>query len=320
MVEANIRVSAHSDVPIYRQIVAQVTFMIEMGHLRDGDRLPGSRLLADNLGINRNTVAHAYALLRDGGLVEAKGRNGMVVIGGERARTSSATRERAREIIERAIRECSELGLGPEDIHDLVTSISGGVASFVPRVAFVECNADRAKYFAEELDGHLDMSVTPLVLGDFVAEAVESELVLTTFFHLAEVRRLFRGTGAEVVAIVVAPHLQTLVQIAQVPKSRTVGVWYSTEDQAAGVRDSFAQTGVTNVRVIESGTDEELDGVDLVVVPTETPAIKQQLEGRVRILEYGNVLDAASLRMVEEVIRELQLAHASRPRHAVSAG
>lgn len=309
MVAANISVSHHSDVPIYRQIVTQVTFMVEMGQLSDGDRLPGSRLLADNLGINRNTVAHAYAELRDSGLVEAKGRNGMVVIGGERARSTSAARDRAREIFDAAIRDCLELGLSADDIRELVSSVSGYAADFMPKVAFVECNDDRAKYFSEELNQHLPVPVEPLVLGEFEADAVQSHLVLTTFFHLAEVRRLFRGTGAEVVAIVVAPHLQTLVQIAQVPKNRTIGVWWRTEDQAASVRDSFAQTGVTNIRVLETGSDDELDGVELVIVPSETPGFKERLEGRVRVLEYGNVLDAASLRMVQDVIRDLQVAH-----------
>ena len=40
-----ISVSEHSDMPIYRQIVTQLTFMIEMGQLGAGDRLPGSRCL-----------------------------------------------------------------------------------------------------------------------------------------------------------------------------------------------------------------------------------------------------------------------------------
>ncbi|GAF47514.1 GntR family transcriptional regulator [Rhodococcus wratislaviensis] len=316
---ATIKVSHHSDVPIYRQIVTQVKFMIEMGYLKDDDRLPSSRLLADNLGINRNTVAHAYAELRDIGLVEPRGRSGMVVVGGESARQSSAARDRARKIIEAAIGECVSLGLTTDSIRELFTHVSGWVASSAPTVAFVECNPDRAKYFADELSGHLNLSVKPLVLGEFESSSVDSHLVLTTFFHLAEVRRLFRGTGTEVVAIVVAPHLQTLVKIAEVPKNRVVGVWYSSEEQAANMRDSFTQAGVRNVRVIESGTDEELEGVELVVIPTEDPAIKDRLKGRIPVLEYGNVLDAASVRMVEDVIRELQIAIAAESPRATTS-
>ncbi|MGW0733967.1 GntR family transcriptional regulator [Streptomyces sp. NPDC002851] len=305
---ANISVSQHSDVPIYRQIVTQLTFMIEMGQLCDGERLPGSRLLADNLGINRNTVAHAYSELREQGLVEARGRNGMVVVGGEQARSASAARDRAREVLESAARECMELGLTASDIQELVMSFVAGAADNVPKVSFVECNVDRAEHFSGELERHLGITVKPLVLGDFDPADEHPDLALTTFFHLAEVRGLLRRPTTDVVAIVVAPHIQTLLQVAQVPKNRTVGLWYSTDDQAASIRDSLTQAGVTNIEVLAGTTDDDLQGVDLVVVPSEMPDLKQRLEGRIRVIEFGNVLDAASIRMVSDVVRDLRVA------------
>ncbi|MGW8375020.1 GntR family transcriptional regulator [Streptomyces sp. ODS28] len=315
---ADISVSQHSGIPIYRQIVTQLTFLIETGQLRDGERLPGSRLLADNLGINRNTVAHAYGALREQGLVEARGRKGMVVVGGEQARSTSQARDRAREVLENAARECLQLGLSPSELQELVLNVAVQASDRRLRVSFVECNADRATYFADELEehlGHLDLSVKPLVLGDFDPAAEHPDLVLTTFFHLAEVRALLRRPATEVIAIVVAPHIRTLLQIAQVPKNRTVGLWYRTEDQAASIRDSLTQAGVTNIEVLAGTDEEDLKDVDLVVIPSEMPGLKQRLEGRVRVLEFGNVLDAASLRMVSEVVRDLQVAK-SRETHA----
>ena len=304
-----ISVSRHSDVPVYRQIVSQVTLMIEMGLLRDGERLPGSRLLAGNLGINRNTVAHAYGELRDLGLIEPRGRNGMVVVGGGRARTTSAARHRAREILGAAARECLELGLTASEIRDLIAGLAAWEADRTLAVSFVECNDERARYFATELATRLGATVKPLVLGGFDPAAERPDLVLTTFFHLAEVRHLMRRPETEVVAIVAAPHIQTLVQIAQVPKDRTVGLLYSTEDQAVSIRDSLAQAGVTNIEVLSD--DADLRGVDLVVVPSESPELARRLDGRVRVIEYGNVLDAASVRMAGEVMRDLQLAKSS---------
>ncbi|MFI5954008.1 GntR family transcriptional regulator [Cryptosporangium sp. NPDC051539] len=304
---ATLTVSRHSDVPVYRQIVSQVTLMIEMGLLTDGERLPGSRLLASNLGINRNTVAHAYGELRELGLIEPRGRNGMVVVGGRDARTSSEARNRAREILATATRECLRLGLTASEIRDLVGGLAAWEAEQALDVVFVECNAERAEYFAAELTTRLGVPVQPLLLGA-AAPAEPPDLVLTTFFHLAEVRGRLRGPSTDVVAIVAAPHLQTLVQIAQVPKDRTVGVLYSTTDQATAIRDSLAQAGVTNIEVL-SGADD-LRGADLVVVPSEMPELARSLEGRVRVIEFGNVLDAASVRMAAEVIRDLQLAKA----------
>lgn len=302
----NIKVSQHSDIPIYRQIVAQLTFMIEMGHLTDGERLPSTRLLADNLHINRNTVARAYAELRDQGLVESRRRSGMVVVGGEQARSTSVARDRARDVLESAARECIRLGLTAAEIQSLVMNFSVRAEEDLLRVSFVECNADRSKYFADELEQHLGIAVRPLVLGGFDPEAEHPDLVLTTFFHLAEVRKLLRRPKTDVVAIVVAPHVQTLVQIAQVPKNRTVGIWYSTEDQAASIRDSLTQSGIANIKVLEGTSDEDLKDTDLVVIPSEMPELKQHLDGRVRVIEFGNVLDGASLRMVADVVHDLQ--------------
>ncbi|GAB7046356.1 GntR family transcriptional regulator [Catenuloplanes indicus] len=301
-------VSRQSDVPVYRQIVSQVTLMIEMGLLGDGDRLPGSRLLASNLGINRNTVAHAYGELRELGLIEPRGRNGMVVVGGGRARTTSETRNRAREILSAAARECLGLGLTAAEIRDLIAGLAAWEADKTLAVSFVECNDERARYFATELGRQLGVAVKPLVLGAFDAAGERPDLVLTTFFHLSEARTLLRRPETEVVAIVAAPHIQTLVQIAQVPKDRTVGLLYSTEDQAVSIRDSLTQAGVSNIEVLTGTTDEDLRDVDLVVVPSESPELARRLEGRVRVIEFGNVLDAASVRMAGEVMRELQLA------------
>ncbi|NRQ49611.1 GntR family transcriptional regulator [Aeromicrobium stalagmiti] len=303
-----IRVTQQSDMPIYRQIAAQLTALIETGGLVDGERLPSSRLLADNLHVNRNTVAHAYATLRDAGLVESRRRNGMVVIGGKRARSSSVARDRARAALESAARECSELGLSATQIQALAVNATIRAEHDRVSVSFVECNADRAAYFAEELEQHLGLTVTPLVLGELDPATVHPDLVLTTFFHLAEVRALLRRPRTDVVAIVVAPHVQTLVQIAQVPSDRTVGIWYSTQDQALSIRDSLAQSGITNIRVLQDAADDELTDLDLVVIPSEMPQLKQRLEGRVRVIEFGNVLDAASIRMVADVVRDLQAA------------
>lgn len=47
--------------------------------LKPGDTLPTVRALADELGINKNTVAAAYRQLRDSGLISADGRKGSAV-------------------------------------------------------------------------------------------------------------------------------------------------------------------------------------------------------------------------------------------------
>jgi DNA-binding transcriptional regulator YhcF (GntR family) len=315
VVAASIRVNAASGVPIYRQIVDQIEFMIEAGQLDDGDRLPGSRMLASNLKINRNTVARAYRELRDQGYVVSRRRGGMVVTDAAAARERATARQRARDILGEATRTCVLLGLTPEQISSLAYHFGLQAEQLNVTASFVECNAERAEYFAGELSARLGLHVRPLVLGEFDPdEALDVDLVLTTFFHLTEVRRLARPHGTEVIAIVVAPHVRTLAQLAQLPKTRKVGILYSTREQAEGIRDSLVQSGLHNIEVLDEPYDGRLGAVDVVVVPSEMPSLRALVDADVAVIEFGNVLDEASTRMVREVVDDL------RDRKATEAG
>src|SRR5688500_4556066 len=65
-----IHINCQSEAPLYRQLYEQIKFAIERGALLDGSRLPPTRALADQLGLNRTTVSAAYSLLEASGLIE----------------------------------------------------------------------------------------------------------------------------------------------------------------------------------------------------------------------------------------------------------
>lgn len=65
----NIHVNFRSNVPITKQIIEQIQHLLASGVLKPGDRLPTVRALAFDLGINFNTVARAYRLLDDSGMI-----------------------------------------------------------------------------------------------------------------------------------------------------------------------------------------------------------------------------------------------------------
>src|SRR5262249_45036387 len=56
--------------PVYRQLVDQVRFAAASGALRPGEPLPSIRPLAEELRLNRNTIAKAYAELESQGIIE----------------------------------------------------------------------------------------------------------------------------------------------------------------------------------------------------------------------------------------------------------
>jgi GntR family transcriptional regulator len=57
--------------PVYLQLADQVRYAAVSGHLHQGVPLPALRPLGEELRINRNTVAKAYAELESQGIIEA---------------------------------------------------------------------------------------------------------------------------------------------------------------------------------------------------------------------------------------------------------
>jgi len=59
-----------SETPLYRQLYDRIAESIHSGQLRNGERLPATRELALQLGLNRTTVSAAYTLLEEEGLLK----------------------------------------------------------------------------------------------------------------------------------------------------------------------------------------------------------------------------------------------------------
>jgi GntR family transcriptional regulator len=116
------RITPGSPTPIYQQIATQVRHAISSGSLPPGELLPSVRALAEQLLINPNTVAKAYAdLSRDGlldslpgkGLAVAAHRPGMGLTKAERLR-------RLEPLLAQLLHEAVALDFSPDELHDLL--------------------------------------------------------------------------------------------------------------------------------------------------------------------------------------------------------
>lgn len=82
--------SAHSEVPLYRQLVTQVQLAILSGDLGPGDRLPSTRELARRFAIHPNTVSAGYRELERDGWTELRLGSGVYVCERQQRETSEA--------------------------------------------------------------------------------------------------------------------------------------------------------------------------------------------------------------------------------------
>ena len=65
-----LQIDFKSGKPVYLQLVDQIRYAAASGGLRTGEPLPSIRPLAEELRVNRNTVAKAYAELESQGVIE----------------------------------------------------------------------------------------------------------------------------------------------------------------------------------------------------------------------------------------------------------
>src|SRR5215467_9916534 len=77
-----------SDSPLYRQLYEEIARKIKTGSFRKGERLPATRELAGQLGLNRTTVSAAYEMLESEGLISGQVGRGSFVLGSTEPRKS----------------------------------------------------------------------------------------------------------------------------------------------------------------------------------------------------------------------------------------
>src|SRR5436190_20759068 len=64
------QINFKSGKPVYLQLIDQIRHAAASGALREGEALPSLRPLAEELRINRNTIAKAYTELESQGIIE----------------------------------------------------------------------------------------------------------------------------------------------------------------------------------------------------------------------------------------------------------
>jgi len=65
-----LQIDFKSGKPVYLQLVDQIRYAAASGGLTSGEPLPSIRPLAEELRLNRNTVAKAYSELENQGIIE----------------------------------------------------------------------------------------------------------------------------------------------------------------------------------------------------------------------------------------------------------
>jgi GntR family transcriptional regulator len=116
----NFKIDPSSGLPIYLQLIEQIKYHISVGTLRAEDQLPSVRKLSTDLRVNPNTIAKAFNIMENDGIVYTKRGEGTFV-SSQAADSSKEDRlEVLRGLVEQVVETAITLKVPKEEVHRMI--------------------------------------------------------------------------------------------------------------------------------------------------------------------------------------------------------
>lgn len=118
MPQLDLTLDFRSETALFTQIVEQVQSRVLSGELKPGDQLPTVRQLAAELRINFNTVARAYRILDELGMISTQqGRGTYIWEPGSMEEQAEHRRRALEQLTRHFLKDAAAMGFTAEEIH-----------------------------------------------------------------------------------------------------------------------------------------------------------------------------------------------------------
>jgi DNA-binding transcriptional regulator YhcF (GntR family) len=261
-----------------------------------GAPLPTVRQLADEMGSSPSTVGRALQMLQQKGWVQVADRRGAAVapqLPGDGASDQD---------IEGALRKLAVRwrlsGQEREAFDALAQRVGDEVFQPEPKVVFVECNRRDLAHMTEQIQWLTSLKLTPLLIDELPKRSLDSTIVLTPFFHLAEVREV-APPGVEIVPLNFVPEEDALLELADLSSDATVGVIGAHERsrrRLEGVVQQFSLAHIASTTIANRERVEQLVASCEVIVTTNAAQVPKDVLARAkRVITIRFSLEPRSL-------------------------
>ncbi len=113
----NLEIDFRSGIPIYLQVVERIKDRLAGGQLKPGDQLPTVRSLALELRVNFNTIARAYRILDEAGIISTQQGRGTYIMEMPPPAVAENMRQKAlEELTRRYLADAERLNASPEEL------------------------------------------------------------------------------------------------------------------------------------------------------------------------------------------------------------
>lgn len=115
-----LQINFKSGKPVYLQVVDQVKAAAAAGSVHSGEPLPSIRPLAEELRVNRNTIAKAYTELENQGVIETIPGKGCFIKTNDSPLKKDARRKMLTQEVDQVVVNAHHLQVPPPELVDLV--------------------------------------------------------------------------------------------------------------------------------------------------------------------------------------------------------
>ena len=118
----NLEIDFRSGIPIYLQVVERIKERLASGQLQPGDQLPTVRSLAADLRVNFNTIARAYRMMDESGIISTQQGRGTYILEMPSPEVIGSMRAKAlQDLTRRYIEDAEQLGAAPEELKEILS-------------------------------------------------------------------------------------------------------------------------------------------------------------------------------------------------------
>jgi GntR family transcriptional regulator len=307
--------------PYYIQLKNILKMKIQSGEMKS-KRLPSVRQVAKEFGVSINTVLRAYNELGNEGIVTGSVGKGTFVKVSPRELQSYHRQILLQKIVEHALEEALSQEYSIEEFEKAVFAYVTEKRKMMQRVniSFIECNIEQLTYFTDhlELDPHIHR--IPVLLEELRkndSEAMDkiekSDIIVTSFYHLGEIQEYFNSTEKPIIGINIEPEVSTLITIAKIPPSSTVGIVTTSYQFLKEVKEVLDRLELHFSELMETHSKDEAKLRQLVkrcdavlVSPKQKRTVEQYADTGTKVIEFVFSPDRTSINNLKLAILELK--------------
>lgn len=306
--------------PLYLQLKDLVKYYISTGAIQDNHQLPGVNKVAQELGINFETIRKAYKELEKEGLISMeRGRGTFVTLYKDFISKTTPKRDLELDpvsVFKNIMRRLLQADKNLEEVKIIIDQAFHKISleSSSQFIIFTECNALQINEISKLLKDYLNLNVKPVFLKDLKDEVQrafteEKKLlaIVTTGFHMNDVRNIIGDLPLDVHVLITNMSPETRRQLDSFNEHIQFG-FICRDRESLLLYNDLLKAELSHDRKLSSCVLEEKSKVNniltsvnvLLITPAVYEEIKKKAPSDLLIFNILDRVDPISLKLLKD--------------------